>query len=108
MRGACCDFELDLAPGLPSVHIKAEALAATPYALYYHVLAIKGGKIVDQWAEEGASFELTVFNINPAYDRLVLVVAGLEQAVNFNYGFNLADELLSPPRMRSFRSRRVN
>ena len=86
-------FELDLAPGVPSVHIKAAALAATPHALYYHVLAIKGGKIVEQWAHEGDSFELTVFNVNPVYDRLVLIVAGLEQAVNFNYGFNLADGL---------------
>lgn len=86
-------FELDLAANVPSVHIKANALAGTPHALYYHVLAIKNNKIVEQWSDEGDEFELNVFNIDPVYDRIVLIVAGLEHNVNFNYGFNLADGL---------------
>ncbi|MEM7534074.1 MAG: VWA domain-containing protein [Chloroflexota bacterium] len=86
-------FELDLNPAVPSVHIKVEALAGTPHALYYHVLAIKNNDIVEQWSDEGDEFELSVFNIDPVYDRLVLVVAGMEHNVNFNYGFNLADGL---------------
>ena len=86
-------FELDLDPNVPSVHVKVEPLAGTPHSLYYHLLAIKNGKIVDQWSDTDKEFEQTVFNINPVYDRLVLIVAGMEQNVNFNYGFNLADGL---------------
>jgi len=91
-------FEVNLNPSVPAVHIEVNPLAATPHALYYHVLAIKNGAIVNQWSAEGNNFELSVFNINPVYDRLVLVVGGLEQNVNFTYGFNLADGLfiLSP------------
>jgi hypothetical protein len=86
-------FEIDLDPALPAVHIEVEPLAATPHSLYYHLLAIKNGAIVEQWSEEGKNFELNVFNINPVYDRLVLIVVGLEQNVNFNYAFNLTDGL---------------
>lgn len=91
-------FEVNLNPAVPSVHIEVNPLAATPHALYYHVLAIKNNAIVDQWSAEGKNFELSVFNINPVYDRLALIVVGLEHNVNFNYGFNLADGLyiLSP------------
>ncbi|MEZ4683007.1 MAG: vWA domain-containing protein [Caldilineaceae bacterium] len=86
-------FELDLDPNVPAVHVEVETLPGTPHALYHHVLAIKNNKIVEQWSGTGKDFELTVFNINPIYDRLVLIVAGLEQNTNFNYGFNLADGL---------------
>ena len=85
-------FEVDPDPTLPAVNIEVEALAGTSHELYFHVLAIEGGAIVNQWSDLGTEFELNVDN-GPDYDRLALVVASMGQAVNFNYGFNLADGL---------------
>ncbi len=84
------DFEIFPDPALTDVHIEVEALAGSYHAMYFHVLAIDNGAIVDQWTGEGATFDLTVAN-GPDYDRLTLVVASMENAVNFNYGFNLSD-----------------
>ncbi|MEM7128623.1 MAG: VWA domain-containing protein [Chloroflexota bacterium] len=86
-------FEIDLNPAVPSVHIEVDTLPGTPHALYYHVLAIKNGAIQEHWSNSGDSFELSVFNIDPVYDRLALIVVGLEQNTNFNWGFNLSDGL---------------
>ena len=90
-------FEVDPDPALSTVHIEVEALLGTPHPLYYHVLAIKNGAIVDQWSATGTSYAKSVSNA-PDYDRIALVVASMDNAVNFNYGFNLADGLfiLSP------------
>jgi hypothetical protein len=83
-------FEVFPDPALSDVHVEVEALLGSYHSMYYHVLAIKNGAIVDQWSDSGPTFDLSVAN-GPDYDRLVLVVASMENAVNFNYGFNLSD-----------------
>lgn len=75
---------------VPSVNIEIEPLAATPYDLYYHVVMIDNGNIVDQYSEVGDSFAYSVNNAAD-YDQIALIVASMEHAVNFNYGFNLSD-----------------
>ena len=36
-------------------------------------------------------FDLTIPTIMPTYDRLVLIVVGMEKHVNFDYGVNLTN-----------------
>ena len=90
-------FQVDPNPGVPTVNIEVEALPGTPHSLYYHVFAIENNAIVDQWSGTGTSYSKSISNA-PDYDRIALVVAGMDNAVNFNYGFNLSDGLfiLSP------------
>jgi hypothetical protein len=90
-------FEVDPDPAVPTINIEVETLPGTPHQLYYHVLAIEAGQIVDQWIDIGTSFSKSISNA-PDYDRLALVVASMDNPVNFTYGFNLTDGLfiLSP------------
>lgn len=85
-------FEVDPDPAIPVINIEVEALPGTPHELYFHVLAIKNGDIVDQWSGSGTSYAESISNA-PDYDRIALVVAAMGQAVNFQYGINLADGL---------------
>lgn len=86
-------YEIGLHPSLPVININVKPLAGTPHSLYYHMLGIKGGSIVKHWSDTGTEFALSVFNIGLDYDKLALIVVGLEQPVNFRYGFNLTDGL---------------
>jgi hypothetical protein len=90
-------IEIDPKNSVPAVHFEINTLAATPHSLYYHLLLIDNGQIVDMVADEGSTFDYTVDN-TPDYDRIALIVVGLENAVNFDYGVNLTDGLyiLSP------------
>lgn len=90
-------FEIDPDPAVAAVHLEIRPLPATPHDLYFHLLLIDNNQIVDMSWAEGADFDFTVDN-SPNYDRIALVVVGLENAVNFDYGVNLADGLyiLSP------------
>lgn len=85
-------FELFPNTALNDVHFEVEALPGTYHAMYYHVLAIEGNNIVQEWNDEGPTLDLNVSN-TPDYDRLVLIVVSLDHAVNFTYGFNLTDGL---------------
>ncbi len=91
-------FEVDPNSSLSVINVEAEALQGTPHPLHYHVLAIDNGQVVEQWSDEGTSFDLSIPNINPAYDRIVFIVTAMDHAVNFRYAFNLTDGLfiLSP------------
>lgn len=90
-------FQVSPDPAVPALHFEINPLAATPHSLYYHVLMIDNGQIVDMYSDEGPSLDYTVDN-SPDYDSVGLVVVGLEQAVNFDYGVNLTDGIyiLSP------------
>jgi hypothetical protein len=90
-------FELDPDAAVPSINIEVETLAATKHSLYYHVVAIEGGSIVEQWIDSGTSLALSIDN-SPDYDRIALIVASRDNPTNFTYGFNLTDGLfiLSP------------
>jgi hypothetical protein len=83
-------FQVDPDPSVPTINIEIEPLAATPHSLYYHVVMIDNGSIVGQYSEIGVGFNYVVDNA-PDYDRIALIVASMENAVNFNYGFNLTD-----------------
>jgi hypothetical protein len=89
-------FEVDPSPTVSTVNIEVNPFSESSQ-LYYHVLAIDNGAIVKQWSDTGSAYNLSVPN-NPAYDRIVLIVASMDYAVNFDYGFNLTDGLyiLSP------------
>jgi hypothetical protein len=90
-------FEVDPDPAVTAINIEIETLAATPHSLYYHVVMIDNNTIVDQYSKTGNSLSYTVDN-SAGYDRIALIVASMENAVNFNYGFNLTDGIfiLSP------------
>jgi hypothetical protein len=59
-------FEVDPNASLSVINVEAEALAGTPHPLHFKVLAIDNGQVVDQWDDEGTSFDLSIPNINPA------------------------------------------
>ncbi|HMN29430.1 MAG TPA: hypothetical protein PKE45_14870, partial [Caldilineaceae bacterium] len=84
-------FHVKLDSSVPAVHIEVAPLAVTPHELAYHVLGIKNNTIVDQWSDQGTSFDLTIPTIDPIYDSLALIVVSHEHKVNFEYGFNLMD-----------------
>ena len=86
-------FEIDPHPSIPVVNIEVNTLPGTPYTLYYHVLALKNGAIANQWSHTGKNFNLSVYNIDPVYDRIALIVASHDHQTNFEYGFNLTDGL---------------
>ncbi len=90
-------FEFDIDPSVSAVNFQVNALPGTPHALYYKVLAIDNNQIVDQWTAEGKSLNLSIPTITP-YDRLALIVVGMEKHVLFDYSVNLSDGvfILSP------------
>ncbi|MFN8441806.1 MAG: VWA domain-containing protein [Caldilineaceae bacterium] len=91
-------FEFDVDPSVSVVNFQVNPLPGTPHSLYYHLLGIDNNQIVDQWSSEGSSLDLSIPNLTPVYDRLVLIVAGLEKHVLFDYSVNLSDGvfILSP------------
>lgn len=84
-------FEMLPTASVPVINVEINALPGTPYPLYVHILAIDGGAIVSQWSATGTSVSQSI--VNNGYERVAVVVASSNQAVNFDYGFNLADGL---------------
>ncbi|MCB0189012.1 MAG: VWA domain-containing protein, partial [Caldilineaceae bacterium] len=83
-------FQIDPDPAVPTVNIEVEALVGTPHPLYYKVVLIDNGNIVGQYDDVGTSLQYSIDN-TPDYDRIALIVASMDDPVNFTYGFNLTD-----------------
>lgn len=92
-------YEVQPAPNLPLIDIQVIQYSSAP--VYYTVLAIKNGEILEEHNVQGRHLQQTL--INNDYDRVVLVVASLEQAINYTYSFNGTQPLLkvvAPTRTR--------
>ena len=85
-------YEIDPDSSISVINVEVEVLGGSKPA-YYHVVAIDNGQVVNQWSGEGDEYDLSIPNINPAYDRIALIVVAYEQALNIRYGFNLTDGL---------------
>lgn len=83
-------FQIDPDPAVSTVNIEVEALVGTPHSLYYKVVVIDNGNIVAQYDDVGTSLQYSIDN-TPDYDRIALIVASMDDPVNFTYGFNLTD-----------------
>ncbi len=77
-------YELRPGPGLPTFVITITQ--DSNVMLYYTVLAIKGSNVVDEYNVESRNLERTLVNDN--FDRVVVIVAGLENLANYRYAFN--------------------
>ncbi len=56
------------------------------FQLYYTILAIKGTDVAYEYNTESRHLSKTL--INDAYDKVVVVVAGLDHQANYRYSFN--------------------
>lgn len=83
-------YEVQPAPDLPLIDIQVTQYSSAP--VYYTVLAIKNGEIMEEHNAQGRHLQHTL--INNEYDRVALVVATLEQAINYTYSFNGTQPLL--------------
>lgn len=72
--------------------INVEFRQDTSNDLYYTLLAIKGNDIALEINQESQDFVKTF--VNDAYERVVVVVAGLENFANFRYSFNATQPVL--------------
>lgn len=77
-------FRFDPAAGIPTINVKAST--KTGDIVYYTLLGIKNGSIVEEINVTDADFNDTI--PNDALDEVVLIVAGLEEKVNLNISVN--------------------
>jgi Mg-chelatase subunit ChlD len=77
-------FRFNFFPGVPTLDVKAQS--ATGDILYYTLLAVKNGSIVNEINVTGATFEETIPNDD--LGEVVLVIAGLEERSNFSLAVN--------------------
>ena len=61
--------------------------------VYYTLLAIKGDNIAKEINHTGRDFVQTLLNDN--YDKVVVIVAGLDHYANFRYAFNATRPILN-------------
>ncbi|MGH2541389.1 MAG: choice-of-anchor X domain-containing protein, partial [Ardenticatenaceae bacterium] len=78
-------FEPDVS--VPTLDIQSETL--TGNELYYHLLAVKNGSIVEEINQTGSSFSEAIPNDD--FDEVVLVVAGLDEGSNFSLAVNATE-----------------
>jgi hypothetical protein len=84
-------YELMPDPLVPTIDIAITQDSTGP--VYYTVLGIKGNNLVYEYNQESRHFEHTV--ANDSFDRVVLVMAGLEQLANYRYSFNGTEPTLN-------------
>ncbi len=77
-------FRFDPDAGVPTLDVKAATL--TGDIVYFTLLGIKNGNIVEEINHTGATFNDSI--PNNALDEAVLIVAGLEETVNLNMTVN--------------------
>ena len=87
-------FEVDPDPALPAVIIEVES--AGRHAATNSTSTCWPSRTAPSWTsgQTWAQSMNRMCNNGPDYDRMALVVASMGQAVNFQYGFNLADGLV--------------
>ncbi|MEM7031557.1 MAG: choice-of-anchor X domain-containing protein, partial [Chloroflexota bacterium] len=84
-------YEVQPAANLPFIDITVTQDTNVP--LYFTVLGIKGNDIAYEQNVEAEDFSLTLVNNN--YDRVVLIVVGLENLANYRYDFNLTQPVIN-------------
>ncbi|HEY3231982.1 MAG TPA: VWA domain-containing protein, partial [Roseiflexaceae bacterium] len=77
-------YELRPAANVPIVDIKVKQDSAVP--VYYTILGIKGSDITYEYNTEARDLGRTL--VNDGYDKVVVIVAGLENLANYRYSFN--------------------
>ncbi len=77
-------YELRPSAGLPIIDIAFTQDSS--YPLYYTILGIQGNDITYEYNVEGRNLEQTL--LNNSYDRVVIIVAGLEYQANYRYSIN--------------------
>ncbi len=80
-------LELTLDPGVTNIDININQ--ALSNKLYYHVLAIQGNNIPDEFSGFGPDYNLSI--PNDGYDKVVVVIAGLENGDFFDYAVNVVN-----------------
>ena len=82
-----------IAPGASVPIISVDVHQDTAHRLYYALLRIRGGAIVDEERFTGRHFSRSF--PNASYDKVVLVVAGLDQYANYRLGINAMQPVLN-------------
>jgi Mg-chelatase subunit ChlD len=77
-------YQVRPAATVPLIHITVTQDSAVP--LYYTLLGIKGNDIAYEQHAESRHFTRAL--ANNSYDRVVLIVAGLESLANYRYSIN--------------------
>lgn len=77
-------YEVRPAGNVPLIAIKFTQDSTAP--LYYTILGIKGTNVAYEYNIEARHLDRTL--INDGYDKVVVVVAGLENLANYRYSFN--------------------
>ena len=76
---------------VPTIDIEITQDSTGP--IYYTVLGIKGNNLTYEYNQESRHFSHTV--ANDGFDKVVLVMAGLEQLANYRYSFNGTEPTLN-------------
>ena len=80
-------LEITLDPGVTNIDIAINQ--AVSNQLYYHVLAIQGNDIPDEFSGFGPDYNLSM--PNDSYDKVVVVIAGMENGDFFDYAVNVVN-----------------
>lgn len=80
-------LELELEPGVTNIDISINQ--ALSNQLYYHVLAIQGNNIPDEFSDVGPDFNLSI--PNDGYDKVVVVIVGQQNGDFFDYAINVVN-----------------
>ncbi|MCA9446112.1 MAG: VWA domain-containing protein, partial [Candidatus Omnitrophica bacterium] len=73
-------------------YLQVDYQVDSPHPAFFCLLAIKGDDIVYEERHEGYSFEKSL--ANDAFEKIAVIVAGLEQDVNFRYSINGTNPIL--------------
>jgi hypothetical protein len=77
-------YELRPAADVPILDIKVTQDSSVP--LYYTILGIKGTDVAFEYNIEARDLDQTL--VNDSYDRVVIIIIGLENGANYRYSFN--------------------
>ena len=77
-------YELLPAADVPTVDVKIKQDGTVP--VYYTILGVKGTDVTSEFNAEARDLDQTL--VNNAYDKVVVIVAGLDNLANYRYSFN--------------------
>jgi hypothetical protein len=93
-------FRFNFFSGIPTLDVKAST--KTGDIVYYTLLGVRNGSIIEEINHTGADFNASI--PNNGLDEMVLIIAGLEETTNFNLSVNatqpelrIQDPLVSRP-----------
>jgi len=82
----------EIRPDAAVPYISVDYQVDSPHAAFFALLAIKGNDIVAEERATGFSFMKSM--ANNAYDKVVVIVAGLDNFVNFRFSFNAVNPVV--------------